>query len=1311
MATLAFQMIGSSLGQTLGGGFGAILGRAAGALAGAAIDRAIMGGGERRVQAGPRLNDLDGISASEGAPVPRAYGRVRLGGQVIWATEFEEETTVERSGGSGGKSTGLRAPQPQQTTIRYVYSANFAIGICEGPLAFVRRIWADGKPLDLAGLNYRIHTGSGGQPTDPLIVAKQGTGQVPAFRGLAYIVFERFPLAAYGNRLPQFSFEVVRPLPGLPDRLRTVNIIPGSTEFGYATSEVREDFGYGNSRALNRSQWTHPTDWQASIDALQALCPNLQRATLISSWFGDDLRAGVCRLEPRTEKIGKATLGQDWEVCGLTRATALPVSDYGGRPNYGGTPSDASMIAAIRDLKSRGLKVALHPFILMDVPAGNARPSPYGSSSQPPFPWRGRITCDPAPGLPGSAAGTSVANVQIATLIGTAQSYHFALNGDQVIYSGPEEWSFRRMVLHHAMLAQAAGGVETFFIASELVGLTHVQGSGGGYPMVQALIGLLAELRSILGPSTRITYAADWTEYGAHVQGGGQDVRFPLDPLWSHPEIGAVAIDFYPPVSDWRAGSDHLDADIADYPHDADYLLDRIGAGEAFDWYYPDATARQLQQRVPITDGAYGKPWIYRTKDLVGWWSNPHHERFGGVESGAGTGWVAASKPILLAEIGCPAVEFGSNQPNVFPDPKSSENALPHFSGGMRDDLIQRRLLEAMLDRFDVGRAGHVGVHNPVSPIYGGPMVSPDFIAPWAYDARPFPAFPALTSLWSDGPNWELGHWLNGRLEMAPITELVRAILRDHRHDLPVIGTVADAIDGYVIDRPMSVRAAIEPLVDGFGLTARVKPGALELASRSMKPFASIERAELVATEKRGAVEIEISRREEVELARSFRLGYFDPDRDFRRAVAEARREMSAAQREVSDEGAIVVATPLAQVMAERRLVDIWGAREQFRFSLPPSYRLLESGDLVELETPSGFRLVRLTRIADGRERVCEAVSFDQAGSSGGPPIRLEVPDPLPPPLPGSAFVRFIELPLARQPEAGPLAAVARANPWRPPYTIAEIGSGGTLTSLADMTQPARVGTLVTSLRAGPVWRWDHAARFEIVLESGALASANAEAVLAGTNAIGVVGGDGVTEIILFRQSELIAARSYRLSGLVRGLGLSERAAERDVAAGAFCFLLDDAVIDVGLGVDRIGRSVELAVVPFGRDIADASSVRLTQTVTGLAYRPLAPVHSRARREAGGVRISFIRRARAGGDSWDLFEVPLGEDREEYRLEIRQGSTVKRALSLPAPEFLYPSSDEIADFGSAQSAITVSIAQVSTRVGPGEALVKTLPVH
>jgi lipoprotein-releasing system ATP-binding protein len=36
-----------------------------------------------------------------------------------------------------------------------------------------------------------------------------------------------------------------------------------------------------------------------------------------------------------------------------------------------------------------------------------------------------------------------------------------------------------------------------------------------------------------------------------------------------------------------------------------------------------------------------------------------------------------------------------------------------------------------------------------------------------------------LGEVWSDGGNWRTGHWLNGRLEAAPLDALIAAILAD----------------------------------------------------------------------------------------------------------------------------------------------------------------------------------------------------------------------------------------------------------------------------------------------------------------------------------------------------------------------------------------------------------------------------------------------------------------------------------------------------------------------------------------------------
>ncbi len=265
-------------------------------------------------------------------------------------------------------------------------------------------------------------------------------------------------------------------------------------------------------------------------------------------------------------------------------------------------------------------------------------------------------------------------------------------------------------------------------------------------------------------------YAADWSEYFGHQpQDGSGDVFFHLDPLWADPEIDFIGIDNYMPLSDWRDGFEHADAAegwLAIY--DRAYLQSNIAGGEGFDWFYASTADRTAQVRTPITDGAYGEDWVFRSKDLHSWWLTPHYNRPGGVESATPTAWVPQSKPIRFTELGCPAIDRGTNQPNVFFDPKSSESFTPYFSRGWRDDAIQRAYLEATYLWW--GKTAN----NPVSSVYGGRMVDVPECAAWTWDARPYPFFPELTDVWSDGANWRLGHWLTGRLGAVSLAALVR---------------------------------------------------------------------------------------------------------------------------------------------------------------------------------------------------------------------------------------------------------------------------------------------------------------------------------------------------------------------------------------------------------------------------------------------------------------------------------------------------------------------------------------------------------
>src|SRR6056297_37748 len=65
---------------------------------------------------------------------------------------------------------------------------------------------------------------------------------------------------------------------------------------------------------------------------------------------------------------------------------------------------------------------------------------------------------------------------------------------------------------------------------------------------------------------------------------------------------------------------------------------------------------------------------------------------------------------------------------------------------------------------------------NPVSEEYGGRMVGMARAHVWAWDARPFPAFPQNDEVWSDGANYDRGHWLNGRSSSRSLGSVVADI-------------------------------------------------------------------------------------------------------------------------------------------------------------------------------------------------------------------------------------------------------------------------------------------------------------------------------------------------------------------------------------------------------------------------------------------------------------------------------------------------------------------------------------------------------
>jgi hypothetical protein len=184
----------------------------------------------QRVEPSGKLEDLHVTGSGYGAMIPMVWGRARLGGNIIWATDLNDRV-------EGGKNNRYHA-----------YYANIAVAICRGPVQQVRRIWAEDLILYDSGQNpptrhnIRIYRGTEDQPADPLIQSVEGAANTPAYRGLCYVVIEGLPLKDWGNRIPSMNFEVdAGPATVgqvLADVLDLVGIGSGERDLSEATSLI-----------------------------------------------------------------------------------------------------------------------------------------------------------------------------------------------------------------------------------------------------------------------------------------------------------------------------------------------------------------------------------------------------------------------------------------------------------------------------------------------------------------------------------------------------------------------------------------------------------------------------------------------------------------------------------------------------------------------------------------------------------------------------------------------------------------------------------------------------------------------------------------------------------------------------------------------------------------------------------------------------------------------------------------------------------------------------------------------------------------
>lgn len=245
--------VGQALGAGIGGAVGFFVGGPMGAVYGTQIGMSVGGyldPPKGPTMEGPRLSDLSVQTSTYGASIARTYGTIAVSGNMFWLenNKLKEVVKKEKSGGKGGGSS--------VTTKTYTYFATFAVGLCEGPIAGVKRIWVgndlfyDSSATELktilasgkASSGFSLYLGTDDQLPDARMQAEMGAENCPAYRGLSYIVFKDLPLEKYGNSLL-----------AAPIKVELVNLVVSAPKVVSESQTAIDTLNFGGTNARSKN--------------------------------------------------------------------------------------------------------------------------------------------------------------------------------------------------------------------------------------------------------------------------------------------------------------------------------------------------------------------------------------------------------------------------------------------------------------------------------------------------------------------------------------------------------------------------------------------------------------------------------------------------------------------------------------------------------------------------------------------------------------------------------------------------------------------------------------------------------------------------------------------------------------------------------------------------------------------------------------------------------------------------------------------------------------------------------------------------
>lgn len=442
-----------------------------------------------------------------------------------------------------------------------------------------------------------------------------------------------------------------------------------------------------------------------------------------------------------------------------------------------------------------------------------------------------------------------------------------------------------------------------------------------------------------------------------------------------------------------------------------------------------------------------------------------------------------------------------------------------------------------------------------------------------------------------------------------------------------------------------SVREAVAVVLDICPLELVVRDGILVARDIAVSPVAPSNI--VVASEANGRA-LALPKRTlppTSNIPGSFSLRYYDANRDYQAGVQQTSVEPPG-RGKVQLELPAVLTSLSAKFIVEAKHSAVLFERDRWIGTITNCAIDYAPGDVIRTPDNRNWQIVE-TEVDFGVTTInARAISKNVAPNSIlAVPGRVVSASDVPV---GETQLVLIDLPLISGGDANRAAlslfSAGTQAGWR--RASITITSGNQQTDLGSTARSAIMGYTRNTLSPHPSYLVDEASvlNVELLNSSMTLDLRNTSPLAVDAPTFWVDG-----EFVRAGGVAALGGQQYRLSRLSRGCFASNLKAPAH-SSNARIVLLESAsalaLSDINIG---IGQIIEVEASGLG----DAVPVTESAIVEGLAIKPLAPVHGRARRNAdGSLDVAWIRRSRLDLGWIDGVDQAQAEDQESYRVVL-----------------------------------------------------------